>query len=949
MSELTYEQIIARKSAAVAASGFVVPDDQIAPHLLPHQRDLTQWALRRGRSAIFADTGLGKGPMLLEWSRHVSEHGRVLILAPLAVGPQLEREGVKFGVDAKYLRADDPMQRIVVTNYEMLHVLDPSQFVGVVLDECFAADTMIDTPTGRRQIATLRVGDTIYNASGIDTISDVHRREVPYAIRVSYGGSSCIASPNHPFLTQRGWVGARALRAGDHVLKAAAAVRLVLEGVRPQDDIIGCQKAAVLRDVLLSEMAHDPTGRTGQGVQPDGLRQDGEGDLGMVADPSGGRTAGADHGAQSDSGSDRPSEDLPPIERDEAHTFRAWWQRSGLDEAAVRAAGCTWINMGHGMAYITGPTDARLPDALQARLSAARSYARDRGGWQLAPREEGSGPQEGRDAGFVRVDGVEILEPGHPELDRYRDAAGKLYFYDLGGTWHPSFSVNGCIVHNSSILKAFDGKTKQRLIDAFRETPYKLCCTATPAPNDFTELGNHSEFLGIKTRAEMLAEFFVHDGGSTQDWRIKGHAVQPFWRWVATWGAVVKMPSDLGYPDGAFKLPPLRMVEHVVPAGAHDIASSGQLFATQARSLMEQRAVKRATIDARAKKVADLARRHAWDGNQSTSETVEQKWQRIRSMQHGSSRDDQGHPTKTANTCESTTKQTRPSSSERASSKTSIMNDGESSMRTAKRSARSASVQPKDGSAPTLTESAMLTSVSNTESGSPTMSGCSQINAVCAPSAAAETTTEDDSTSITATVPESSVDSYVDGVILDSVNSTTTSIACIEPSNICNAVVVWCELNDEQDAIANELGDLCVSIQGSDCDDDKISRHERWLRGKVAILVTKASQFGWGLNWQHCHNQIFAGPSNSYERTYQAVRRSWRYGQVHEVTVDIVRSELEEAVIENYRRKERDAAKMSAEMTAHVGDAVRAEVRGAAREFNDYNPQRVMEIPSWLK
>jgi hypothetical protein len=457
---MNYDEIIARKSAAIAASGFLVSENELAPHLFPHQRDLTRWALRRGRSALFADTGLGKGPMALEWARHVSSRGRVLILAPLAVGPQLEREAARFGVAAKYLRVDDPGQGIVIANYEMRHAFDLTSFVGVVLDE-------------------------------------------------------------------------------------------------------------------------------------------------------------------------------------------------------------------------------------------------------------------------------------------------------------------------SSILKAFDGKTRNDLIRAFSDTPFKLACTATPAPNDFTELGNHSEFLGIKTRSEMLSEFFVHDGGSTQHWNIKGHAVTPFWRWVATWGAVVRLPSDLGYDDGAFRLPPLTMSEHVVHATSHDIAGTGLLFATQARSLLEQRAAKRSTIAPRALRVAELVERH----------------------------------------------------------------DGQS--------------------------------------------------------------------------------------------------------------VVWCDLNDEQDAISDAIADS-VSIQGSTSDDAKLELLERWLSGKARTLISKASVFGFGLNFQQCNNVVFAGPSNSYERTYQAIRRCWRFGQARPVSVHIVRSELEEAVIENYRRKETDSAKMAAEMTLHVGDAVRAEVLGLTREFNPYQPATAMKIPRWL-
>lgn len=161
----------------------------------------------------------------------------------------------------------------------------------------------------------------------------------------------------------------------------------------------------------------------------------------------------------------------------------------------------------------------------------------------------------------------------------------------------------GVVLDESSILKSHDGKTRTAIIDAFRETPFRLACTATPAPNDFMELGNHAEFLGTMTRAEMLAMFFVHDGGETQKWRLKGHAESDFWRWLASWAVVIRKPSDLGYDDGRFVLPSLSY--HRVSCEV-DAPLSGTLFAMHAETLQERIQARRETVDARVKACADI-------------------------------------------------------------------------------------------------------------------------------------------------------------------------------------------------------------------------------------------------------------------------------------------------------------------------------------------------------
>jgi hypothetical protein len=165
----------------------------------------------------------------------------------------------------------------------------------------------------------------------------------------------------------------------------------------------------------------------------------------------------------------------------------------------------------------------------------------------------------------------------------------------------------GLVLDESSILKAFNGATRNALISAARRVPFRLAASATPAPNDFMELGNHAEFLGVMSYAEMLATFFVHDGGDTQKWRLKRHAEEDFWRWVASWAVMLNKPSDLGYPDAAYILPPLNVVQHLVDADQGPCFETGLLLPLEARTMQERLAARRATIVQRVEKAAELA------------------------------------------------------------------------------------------------------------------------------------------------------------------------------------------------------------------------------------------------------------------------------------------------------------------------------------------------------
>ena len=174
-------------------------------------------------------------------------------------------------------------------------------------------------------------------------------------------------------------------------------------------------------------------------------------------------------------------------------------------------------------------------------------------------------------------------------------------YENIDNIWSGAFC--GVVLDESSILKKFDGKTKQKLIDDFRNTPYKLCCTATPSPNDTTEICNHAEFLNVMGRNEMLAMYFVHDGGSTQSWRLKGHAKQAFWDFVSTWAVMLNMPSDVGFSDDGYILPGLNMMELFVETKKQD---NGMLFNDIAVNATSFHQSLRDSMDERLEAVAKL-------------------------------------------------------------------------------------------------------------------------------------------------------------------------------------------------------------------------------------------------------------------------------------------------------------------------------------------------------
>lgn len=300
-------------------------------------------------------------------------------------------------------------------------------------------------------------------------------------------------------------------------------------------------------------------------------------------------------------------------------------------------------------------------------------------------------------------------------------------------------AFSGVVLDESSILKAVTGKTRIALTEAFSRTPYRLCCTATPSPNDYTEFGQHAAFLGVCTPAQMLSTFFINDTFNTGDWRLKRHAESAFWQWLASWACCVAKPSDIGFSDEGYNLPPLRMHTETIDVDESDGAGE-ELFRHATLSATTMHREMRMTSDARAKRVAKLV-----------AGKPDEQW------------------------------------------------------------------------------------------------------------------------------------------------------------------LIWCNTNDEADKLAASIPDA-VEVRGSDTSLKKEQAVDDFLSGKRRIFISKPSIAGYGLNLQCCANIAFVGLSYSFEDFYQALRRSYRFGQTHEVNAYIVQARTEGAILQTIQRKIEQHETMQREM-----------------------------------
>lgn len=506
----------------------------------------------------------------------------------------------------------------------------------------------------------------------------------------------------------------------------------------------------------------------------------------------------------------------------------------------------------------------------------------------------------------------------------------------------------GVILDESSILKSFTGVTTRKLIEAFAETRFRLAGTATPAPNDHTELGQHSSFLGVMPSNEMLSRFFVTDQAEMGRYRLKKPAIRPFWDWVASWARCVSKPSDLGFSDEGFDLPPLNIERHIVSAdrsidpGAEKDGQA-RLFRIPDRSATAIHKEKRHTNLARAKLTAEIVYGDWACGSQNMplggAPNIKQ------APQSASGESDRAAPERTISpTCEPTTASIRSDSGEDQNSKPGTTpsvasvtpktpNTGKNAKRrreiaTPTRSATGASLFPSGSLSPnTISLPKSKAEVARSADHLPPTSGAGV------------------SPSTTATAPEESAASFARTATKASVNSATIPNVSSAPSptSARDWWIVWCDTDYEQDELEKLFGTDAFSIKGSHTPERKEDYHERWLAGERKVLICKPAMFGHGLNWQHCCKMVFCGMSFSYERFYQAVRRCWRYRQLRPVTAHIVCADTELEIAAAVTRKSNDHERMKRAMA----DAMRR--ASQAHEILDpYQPHQEARFAAWL-
>lgn len=474
--------------------------------------------------------------------------------------------------------------------------------------------------------------------------------------------------------------------------------------------------------------------------------------------------------------------------------------------------------------------------------------------------------------------------------------------------------IDAVVLDESSILKSLAGKTRKKLIEIFKNVPYRLCCTATPCPNDIAELGNHSEFLGILTYPEMLASFFVNKADKGMGWVMKGYAHDAFYKWLASWAVCLNNPEDLGFDGSKFILPDLN-IEHVeIPI---TLRREGELFFMGLKGIQDRLKIRRETVEARVNVVYWFITKN--------NLTLEPGVDIVNKNKKGdmSCIEPQN---KKKNICVNTIESIETNGiKELQKNKPSITLPEKKDTHLIQNIEKSCEPYQE-----TEIKRARETDALSPIMGLPnkTIKICSYPKGGCVPFVEQLKVTEqiEKCTLTTAILPGKSEDCFVPTVIRGLENLKTVLNYSKEQ------YLIYCGLNEEQDRMAKLFGDDCFSVYGSLSIEEKEDRITRWLNNERPVIISKPRILGWGVNFQQCHNVVFIGLSDSYESYYQCIRRAWRFGQTKPVNAYVILTDAEREIYQNVKRKELEAGNMSKELVKNIEEFERMEIHGSEKK-----------------
>jgi len=516
------------------------------------------------------------------------------------------------------------------------------------------------------------------------------------------------------------------------------------------------------------------------------------------------------------------------------------------------------------------------------------------------------------------------------------------------------------VLDESSILKSFGGMTRNKLMAAFIDTPFKLAATATPSPNDHMELGNHAEFLGIMRQQEMLSQWFINDTSTaSQDWRLKGHAVEMFWQWVASWSRCATLPSDMGGDDAGYILPEIDRHIHTVAADRSTDMEEGMLFRIPEMSATSFHKEKRLTVDARCERAAEIVfsdicaklakASEEYDICHGSQNTLQQDAPSIMKMPMSETTENHrvGIQKKTQNTCGNITPKIQTSLSNQETILTDTTRNGVKDMQPIPNMQSASGSELGEGAQKSVEtrDCSQITEFLNL-----TMKECSQVRDFVASFVAQSTKKKEerDYTSITATKSDTLEDCCaprVTRLLEKCVTMLTDSESQFDTLKLIlqDPVLIFCETNDEQDRLAKLFYGASYSVRGSDSPEKKEDAILSWCDGSMPWLISKASIVGFGMNFQHCAKVIFPSINFSYEKFYQAVRRVYRFGQGRMVECHVIIADTEDVIWQaiNVKSKKHD------EMKRRMGEAMaKAQKVGSVRAV--YDRPLELAFPEWI-